>query len=120
MRVPSDIPLATWIKQLIAVGMLPVFYQTKDWQELRAAVLDDLHYECQHCLERGEYVRADCVHHVNEVRVRPDLALSMWYVDEHGQRQRNLVPLCNTCHNLVHDKLGEWQKRGKFTNEERW
>lgn len=120
MRVPKDIPLAKYIRQLIAAGKLPRFYFTEDWKELRQDVLETFHYECQECLKRGVYTEAVCVHHVNEVRKRPDLALSRWYVDDKGQRQPNLVPLCNTCHNLIHDKLGEWQRQDKFTNEERW
>jgi 5-methylcytosine-specific restriction endonuclease McrA len=60
------------------------------------------------------------VHHVNELRDRPDLALSRWYTDDKGQRQPNLVPLCKTCHNIVHEKLIKWAKKDKFTNEERW
>lgn len=120
MRVPTDIPLAVYIRQLIRKGKIVEFYQTEEWKELRRAVLDDFHHECQECLKKGNYTRADCVHHVNEVRKRPDLALSRYYIDKEGNRQLQLVPLCNTCHNIVHDKLGEWQRQGKFTNTERW
>lgn len=120
MRVPTDIPLAVYIRRLIKDDRLEEFYQTDDWKELRADVLDDFHNECQRCLEHGEYSHADCVHHVNEVRHRPDLALSRHYLDKDGQEQVQLLPLCNTCHNLVHDKLGKWQRKDKFTNEERW
>ena len=120
MRIPKDIPLAKYIRQLIAADEVEKFYWTEDWKELRAAVMDDFHHECQECLKRGEYTEASCVHHVNEVRNRPDLALSRYYVDNKGERQPNLVPLCNQCHNAVHDKLGEWQRKDKFTNEERW
>ena len=120
MRVPQDIPLATYIRQLIKIDKLARFYLTEDWKELKQRVLEFFHYECQECLKKGKYTRADCVHHINEVRKRPDLALSRFYTDEHGEQQYNLVPLCNSCHNLIHDKLGEWQRRDKFTNMERW
>ena len=120
MRIPNDIPLATYIRQLINADKVEQFYFTGDWKELRQEVLDDLHYECQECLKKGEYTRADCVHHVNEVRHRPDLALSKFFVDKHGRQQRQLLPLCNTCHNVIHDKLGNWQRKDKYTNEERW
>lgn len=120
MKVPDDRLLAVWIRQLIRSDRLELFYQTEQWRALRAEVLEDLHQECQHCLAHGRVTMADCVHHVNEVRHRPDLALSAWYVDKHGHRRRNLVPLCNTCHNRVHEKLQTWQKQDKFTNEERW
>ena len=120
MRIPTDISLASYIRQLISIGKIILFYKSDDWEEIRQEVLEELNYECQECLKRGLYTRADCVHHVNEVRVRPDLALSKFYVDHEGNRQRNLVPLCNACHNIVHDKLGKWQQKDKFTNEERW
>lgn len=120
MKIPTDIPLHVYIRRLIKEDKVAEFYQTDEWKELRQEVLDDLHHECQDCLKKGNYTRADCVHHVNEVKKRPDLALSKFYTDKDGNRQRQLVPLCNTCHNLVHDKLGEWQRRDKFQNTERW
>ena len=120
MRIPKDIPLAVYIRQLIKEDKLEQFYITDDWRELRADVLKDFHNECQECLKKGKYIRAVCVHHINEVRHKPHLALSRYYVDDKGQQQYNLIPLCNTCHNLIHDKLGKWQRKDKFTNEERW
>jgi 5-methylcytosine-specific restriction endonuclease McrA len=120
MRIPKDIPLAVYIKRLIEADKVEQFYFTEDWKELREYVLDFYHYECQECLKKGDYTKADCVHHVMEVRQHPRLALSMYYVDDKGKNQRNLVPLCNQCHNIVHDKLGEWQRKDKFTNEEKW
>ncbi len=120
MRIPKDISLAVYIKRLIAINRLEVFYLTEDWKELRTDVLEELHYECQECLKKGGYTKADCVHHYNEVKAHPDLALSRWFVDIKGQRQRNLIPLCNACHNIIHEKLKKWQKKDKFTNEERW
>lgn len=120
MRVPNDIPLASYIRGLIKANRIELFYKSEDWIELRQSVLDDLHHECQECLKKGEYKRADCVHHVNEVRHRPDLALSRYYVDRDGVKQSNLVPLCNKCHNIVHDKFGKHRKATRFHNEERW
>lgn len=120
MRIPTDKSLAAYIRYLIKIDKIVLFYQSDDWKEIREDVLDECHNECQECLKHGRYTEADCVHHVNEVRVRPDLALSKFYTDKDGKKQRNLVPLCNTCHNIVHDKLGKWQQKDKFTNEERW
>lgn len=120
MRIPKDISLSKYIRQLIADNKLEQFYLTDDWKELRQEVLEQYHYECQECLKQGRYTRADCVHHINEVRHRPDLALSKHYFDMQGNMCVNLAPLCNQCHNIVHDKLGKWQKKDKFTNEERW
>lgn len=121
MRVPKDITLKAYIVGLIRSDKLEKFYQTEDWRELRRDVLEFFHYECQECLKKGNYTKAECVHHVNEVREHPALALSRYYTDLiSGETKPNLVPLCNICHNAVHDKLGEWQRKDKFTNEERW
>lgn len=120
MRIPNDIPLATYIRRLIKEDKIVKFYLSEDWKELKEEVLEFFHYECQECLKKGEYTKADCVHHHNEVRHRPDLALSRTYIDEEGRTQYNLIPLCNTCHNKVHEKLIKWQREGKFTNIERW
>lgn len=120
MRIPKDISLATYIRRLIKAGKIERFYFSEDWKELRETVLDHYYYECQECLKTGKYTKADCVHHVNEVKHRPDLALSMYYLDAEGNQKPNLLPLCNTCHNLIHDKLGKWQNKDRFTNVERW
>lgn len=120
MRIPTDKPLAKWIRELIRADRIELFYLTKDWKELRLEVLEENHYECQRCMEKGKYTRADCVHHVNEVKTHPHLALSKYYTDAEGKQQKQLIPLCNECHNIIHDKLGQWQRKDKFMNEERW
>ena len=120
MRIPKNIPLAKFIKQLIKEGKIEQFYFSEDWKDLRKQVLDDFFNECQECLKKGRYTRAVCVHHVNEVKDRPDLALSRYYIDKEGNKQPNLVPLCNQCHNIVHDKLGQFHNKNKFTNTELW
>ena len=120
MRIPTDIPLAVYIRRLIKAHKIEQFYFSEDWKELRQDVLDYFHNECQECLKKGIYTSADCVHHVNEVRHRPELALSRFYVDDKGIRQYNLLPLCNQCHNIVHEKLKKHRENNRFTNEERW
>lgn len=115
--------LAAYIRELIDQDRLYVFYKSKEWIELREEVLRDNHYECVHCLQRGAYTRAVMVHHVNEVRKRPDMALTKTYTDQEGQEQKNLVPLCFACHEREHDrfeKIRAEQGREKFANEERW
>ncbi|MDD6145906.1 MAG: HNH endonuclease [Oscillospiraceae bacterium] len=112
--------MASFIKKLLDEGKEYIFYKSNEWLELRQEVMHDHHYECQECMKQGRYTRADCVHHVNEVRHRPDLALSRFYIDENGNRKENLMPLCNTCHNRIHDKCGGHEKKDKFKNVERW
>lgn len=121
VRIPTDISLSEYIRQLIQDDNIIAFYQSDDWKELRQDVLDECHNECQMCLEDGRYTRADCVHHVNHVRVRPDLALSRTYRDREGKEQRQLIPLCDACHNVMHpEKAFKNQEKERFLNEERW
>lgn len=124
-HIPIDIPLSTWIRQLIKEDALYKFYKSDEWEELRNEVIRDAHNECQHCLKRGIYKRAEMVHHINEVRKRPDLALTREFVNPiTGETIINLVALCNSCHELEHpDRFGNYRnQRGiqKFSNEERW
>lgn len=115
--------LVSWIIELIAEDKLYRFYKSREWLELRAEVLRENHHECQHCLRRGKYTRAVMVHHVNEIRKRPDLALTKEYKDKSGATVTNLVPLCFACHEAEHDR---WEGtrvengREKFKNVERW
>lgn len=123
-RIPTDIQLSSWIKQLIKADALCKFYKSDNWLELRDIVLQDAHYECQLCLKDGIYKRAEMVHHINEVRKRPDLALTREFIDPvtHEKRE-NLIALCNSCHEKVHDRCGNFKRqngRGQFKNEERW
>lgn len=120
MRVPADKSLSDWIYKLIKENKIYKFYKTQDWIDLQREVMQDNHYECRECLKQGKYTRADCIHHVNEVRNVPKLALSRYYIDKDGNKQENLVPLCNMHHNIIHDKLGQWQNKDKFKNQERW
>lgn len=121
MRIPKEISLVSYINKLIAENRLEEFYWTDDWKEQRQEVLEELHFECQECLKFGKYTRADCVHHVNEVRHRPELALSKYYIDRNGIKKRQLVPLCNSCHNKEHPEKGlKKGKKERFTNEELW
>lgn len=123
-RIPSDVPLATWIRQLIAEDKIYQFYKSDEWIRLRDEVLRDAHYECQECLKNGIYKRAEMVHHVNEVRKRPDLALTREFVDQiTGEKLINLIALCNPCHEREHDRCGNFRRqngREQFRNEERW
>ena len=122
MRIPTNIRLDDWIRQLIKDDRIVAFYKSQEWTALRAEVLHEQHYECQRCLERGRYTRAEMVHHVNEVRKVPRLALSKHYIDEYGVEQKNLLALCNTCHEIIHDRANTFgsKREKRFTNVERW
>lgn len=125
MRAPAQggVKLARWIRELERSGRLYVFYKTEDWKRLRAKVMMDAHNECCDCMERGKYSRAVLVHHDQEIRHRPDLALSYYYRGRDGQLKRNLYPLCTACHERRHDRAWSGQGKapeGEQLNEERW
>lgn len=109
-----------WIRELIQQGKEYKFYKSRSWLDLRESVLEQFHYECQECCKQGKYKRAETVHHINEVKKRPDLALSEYYIDSMtGEKKRNLIPLCNDCHNKAHERMG-YKKPKPQLNVERW
>lgn len=108
-----------WIRKLMLSNELWKFYKTTKWLRLRDDVLNKHHYECQECLKQGKVTQAQTVHHINEVKKRPDLALCEFYTDEQGQVQRNLIPLCNKCHNKAHGRYCSNEYKPQL-NEERW
>lgn len=107
-----------WVAGLIALGCIHLFYTSPAWERLRAEVLRDDRYECQHCKARGLYARANTVHHVKPVRKYPELALSRYYIDDQGKLQRQLVSLCFACHEKEHEK--ERRKTKEPLTPERW
>jgi 5-methylcytosine-specific restriction protein A len=119
VRVPTDRSLASWIRELIAEGRLYRFYKTDEWLALRDRILQRSHCECEWCRDLGKYERAVTVHHVNEVKDRPELALSETYVARGGKRKRNLIALCARCHNKAHKRF-QGAKARRQLNEERW
>jgi 5-methylcytosine-specific restriction enzyme A len=100
--------------KLIKEDNLMKFYKGKDWNALRLKALKRDNHECQLCKGKGKYRKADCVHHMKEVKEHPELALTL----------DNLQCLCNNCHNEVHDRRNIYElnrkNEPKFMNEERW
>ena len=88
--------------------------------ELVNKILEEEHFECEICRETGKYKRAYLVHHVRFVRKYPYLALSKYYTYK-GKRYKNLLALCNDCHEKIHDRNSfKNSTKEKFKNEERW
>jgi len=109
-----------WIRELIQQGKEYKFYKTKQWLELRSSILEKHHYECQQCLRQGKYTRAKLVHHINELKDRPDLALKEYYFDSStGEKKENLIALCQDCHNIAHERVCHNEHKTQL-NEERW
>ena len=112
-----------WLIQLIAAGDVHAFYVTPEWRGLSADVLQEDRHECQLCKARGKFRSAVMVHHVNHVKRRPELALSWYYIDQDGQKKRNLISVCRQCHETVCHPERLAKKRRKpltFSNQERW
>lgn len=115
--------LVNWIRYLMRIDKMDKFYKSKHFIHLKNEVLREQHYECQRCKEHGTLtiVRADgsksgVVHHVKEVKKHPELALSKYYTDDNNKEQRQLIVLCNGCHEIVHDRC----VKKKPLTEERW
>lgn len=112
-----------WLRGLIAAGDVHPFYVTPEWRALSGEVLRDDRHECQICKARGKYAVAVMVHHVCHVKRHPELALDRFYLDENGQRKRNLISVCRTCHETVchPERLRKAARKPLgFTNQERW
>lgn len=77
-------------------------YTSRTWRRLRKEVLTLDNNECQRCRQRGRYTKATIVHHVKHVQDRPDLALSTYDTDADGNEVRQLISLCDRCHELEH------------------
>lgn len=101
------------------------FYCSTKWQRIRDKVMRLDHYECQLCKSKYHRIRkASMVHHVHYLEDYPNLALEIY--DEEGNR--NLISLCNSCHNEVHPekqikfkKIIEAKRKSiQNLNPERW
>ncbi|MEK5429699.1 HNH endonuclease [Lysinibacillus sp. FSL R7-0073] len=85
------------------------FYKLKIWKNKRVKVLKRDSYECQECKRYGRNRTATTVHHCNPLETHPQWRLESW----------NLLSLCTTCHDKMHDRnnnvlttLGEyWRER---------
>ena len=110
-----------WLTKIIADGQEHRFYTCRAWLSVRDKVLDMDRHECQIHKARGRYKRADLVHHINHLKDAPDLALSIWYKDAGGQRQRNLISVCKDCHETeCHpERLRKYKPKPTVTRE-RW
>lgn len=103
--------------QEIHKGNVSYFYTSKTWRRKRKEILARDNKECQLCKAEGRVTTADkdgylIVHHIQELKDKPELCLT----------DSNLLTVCNDCHEIkCHPKrMGEYQEKKRFTNEERW
>jgi 5-methylcytosine-specific restriction endonuclease McrA len=94
------------------------FYRNKLWRRLSKDILKEDKHECQMCKAKGIYTRAVLVHHVNYLKLHPELALERHYKDDDGNIKRNLISICFACHEEMH-KWVQKEKKEPLTVE-RW
>lgn len=98
-----------------------LFYAHRDWKHLRRKVIELDHGECFECRKRGRYTKGLICHHVNHVKVKPELALDLYYIDDEGNKQRNIVYVCKECHETVcHPERLRWREKKKPLTQEKW
>lgn len=95
------------------------FYNGRAWRKLSQDVMHEQHYECQMCKAKGIYTRARLVHHVLYLEHRPDLCMRKYYVDSEGNKQRQLLCLCQQCHEEIHERCTYSDKKEQL-NVEQW
>lgn len=107
------------IRELIASGSIHDFYADYYWRKIAHQVIEE-QKECQICKSKGRYSRGVIAHHVNMLKVRPDLAYEKYYTDKYGKRHRNIIAVCRPCHEAIHET--EWHKSSRelFRNDELW
>lgn len=99
-------------------------YKTKRWEITREKQLDLDHNECQRCKHNGKYsnlegmrkyTKAVLVHHDFRLRKYPQYAF-----DSMVNGKRNLYSLCQSCHEIEHEKERGLVKSVSELNEEKW
>ncbi len=109
------------IVQLVQNDNIHAFYVCGQWRKLRRDILAEDKHECQCCKARGKYTRATHVHHVKHLREYPALALSKTYRDGQGYEHRQLISVCQECHETVcHPERMQRTQNAKPITAERW
>lgn len=104
------------LRGLLDAGSEHEFYSWTEWRKLRRDVLTLDNHECQECRRRGVYFRASIVHHVQHLRDRPDLALSIYDGDK-----RQLEAVCKRCHEALHpESQRQYAPTAPPLTAERW
>ncbi|AVP48417.1 HNH endonuclease [Bacillus thuringiensis] len=100
------------IQRLYEQDNIIKFYKHPYWRRnIRIKALERDNGECQECKRKGKYSKGRNVHHIKELRDRPDLAYIL----------SNLETLCIQCHNKEHGKEKNIvKKRCTIVDEERW
>jgi 5-methylcytosine-specific restriction endonuclease McrA len=95
------------IWKALNTGDYAYFYNSRTWRRKRKEILSRDNKECQRCKAEGGFSKATCVHHIQHLRDRPDLAL----IDN------NLIALCDSCHNKMHPEKLEFEKKETMSDK---
>lgn len=69
-------------------------YNQEKWKNKRSVILKRDSFKCVECSKRGISKKATMVHHINPSDKYPELFYE----------NKNLISLCNECHNSMHDR----------------
>jgi 5-methylcytosine-specific restriction endonuclease McrA len=106
------------IRALIANGETAKFYNDFYWRKLSHEIIREQHGECQICKARGKFTPAVLTHHVKHLKDFPELAYERY--QDKSCTVRQLIALCQKCHEEQHpDRFGK-QSSEAFINSERW
>lgn len=109
-----------WLVGLIRSGDVHPFYISTEWRKARAGAIKYYHGECQRCKHEkvpSVLTPATMVHHVKSVKKYPQFALSLFvFNSETGEKEAQLLPLCDACHAAVESKSAKAQE----SYPERW
>lgn len=72
-----------------------MFYKSKQWLRKRQVILKRDSYLCRECKRFGKTTQANTIHHVLPLEQHPEYRLT----------NDNLISLCMTCHNKMHDRV---------------
>jgi 5-methylcytosine-specific restriction endonuclease McrA len=70
-------------------------YKSKKWKQFRKKILRRDKYLCRECNRYGKTTGANTVHHCIPVSEDPELKYN----------SNNLISLCESCHEKMHDKF---------------
>lgn len=98
--------------QAIKKGNTHYFYTSWTWRKKRKEILIRDNFECQECKDKGKVSKAHTVHHIKELKDYPELGLD----------NDNLISVCNSCHNIIHERFEGQKIKNKINIEipERW
>ena len=99
-------------------------YLSKKWKIARAQALELDKHLCQRCLgnfmpdgSERKMTKAVLVHHIFPLKKYPKYKYKL-FVEINGKKERNLISLCNDCHEIIEGRRNATPKG--FNNIERF